>query len=218
MESLPTVDQAEVQLFTAAQTGEHGALRALWDRNRRYVAVVLLAHKPNESDVEDLLQEVAATMVTKIGTVRSADALLPWLRMVALNVARLAGRKLASRPSQSLDAMTGIGGELQATAVVGRSAGDPAETVRAGSDTDWILRLVSQLPDDYREPLMLRCLQDLSYRQIGEALGLPETTVETRIARGRRMFRELLNQAEKADKSRNARGSGGAAENGGSRI
>jgi RNA polymerase sigma-70 factor (ECF subfamily) len=51
--------------------------------------------------------------------------------------------------------------------------------------------LAARLPDGYREPLLLKCVRGLSYRQIGELMGLPETTVETRIARGRRMLREL---------------------------
>ena len=46
------------------------------------------------------------------------------------------------------------------------------------------------LPDGYREPLFLKAVQGLSYRNIAEILGLPETTVETRIARARRMLRD----------------------------
>ncbi len=54
------------------------------------------------------------------------------------------------------------------------------------------------LPPEYREPLLLRCVQSLTYQQIGEILDLPVTTVETRLARARRMLREevgeLLNE------------------------
>ncbi len=56
--------------------------------------------------------------------------------------------------------------------------------------------LASQLPDGYREPLLLKALHDLSYREIGEILDLPETTIETRIARGRRQLRELAAKRE----------------------
>lgn len=54
-----------------------------------------------------------------------------------------------------------------------------------------LLELAMELPEGYREPLLLKTLRDLSYRQIGELVGLPETTVETRIARARKMLREM---------------------------
>ncbi len=53
------------------------------------------------------------------------------------------------------------------------------------------MELSQQLAEGYREPLLLKAVQGLSYREIGRILGLPETTVETRIARARRQLREL---------------------------
>jgi RNA polymerase sigma-70 factor (ECF subfamily) len=50
------------------------------------------------------------------------------------------------------------------------------------------------LPPEYREPLLLRCLRGMSYRQIGEVLDLPVTTIETRLARARRMIRSELDE------------------------
>jgi DNA-directed RNA polymerase specialized sigma24 family protein len=60
------------------------------------------------------------------------------------------------------------------------------------------MALARTLPEGYREPLLMRCVRGMSYKQIGAVLDLPETTIETRIARGRRMLRELANQ--KADR------------------
>lgn len=212
-------------VFAAAQSGAQWALRALWDQHRRYVAVVLLAHKPNSVDVEDLLQEVAAALVSKIGTVREEAALLPWLRMVALNAARLAGRKIAARPVQSLDALHGSGGNTgddgQVRSVSGISPGrptrvgvggpgSPSEDCETKLDSGWMMAQVARLPDDYREPLLMRCIHDMSYRQIGEVMGLPETTVETRIARGRRMLRDLVSASEKQTESRRKLGQSAA--------
>jgi len=52
------------------------------------------------------------------------------------------------------------------------------------------MELSADLPDGYREPLLLKCVQDMSYKQIGAVMGLPDTTIETRIARARKMLRE----------------------------
>ena len=56
------------------------------------------------------------------------------------------------------------------------------------------LDVAGRLPDAYREVLVLRAVRGLSYKQIGEILGVPVTTVETRLARARRMVREEMEQ------------------------
>jgi RNA polymerase sigma-70 factor (ECF subfamily) len=50
------------------------------------------------------------------------------------------------------------------------------------------------LPPEYREPLLLRCVRALSYQQISEILELPVTTIETRLARARKMLREEVGE------------------------
>ena len=58
------------------------------------------------------------------------------------------------------------------------------------------MRQALSLPLAYREPLMLRCVRAMSYQQISDVLDLPVTTIETRLARARRMLREELGEAE----------------------
>jgi RNA polymerase sigma-70 factor (ECF subfamily) len=55
-----------------------------------------------------------------------------------------------------------------------------------------VLDAVASLPALYREPFVLKHLEGWSYRQIGEALGLPTDTVETRLVRARRRLRQKL--------------------------
>lgn len=166
---------------------ERERLRKLWDDNRRWVAAIILAYKPRWADLEDLLQEVATSVVAKSAELRDPGAIRPWLRQVAINAARLAGRKGKLRLTRPLDDSGEPGttappesGSLTAPAVLGRE-----------EETRRITELLSNLPDGYREPLLLKAVQGLSYRQIGHILGLPDTTVETRIARARKMLREL---------------------------
>ncbi len=172
------------ELVQAAQAGDRGALQQLWCRHRRWLAVILTAHAPRQIDVADLLQEVAVTMVTKLDTLENRAALKPWLRQVAINIARTAARR--SRPTL----------RLTDPAVEGAAAPAHADAQR-GETYQRILERMAELPLKYREPLLLRAIKDMSYEQIGEVLELPVTTVETRIARARRMLRELV--AEPAD-------------------
>ena len=78
--------------ITAAIRGESDAMRRLWQDHRRWVAAILLAHKPREVDLEDLLQDIAMTFVRTIGELRDESAFKPWLRTVSSNAARASGR------------------------------------------------------------------------------------------------------------------------------
>lgn len=178
----------------AASLGDPGAADAVWREHRRWVAGVLLAYKPRWADLEDLLQDVAATLVRKGHEVRDRGAIRPWLRTVAINAAHALARSAKSRPRSAV----GGEGDLGQESTPGLS-GDHREAPEALSDRERarrLMELAAKLPDGYREPLLLKAIQGLSYREIGRIVGLPETTVETRIARGRRMLRELAEQAE----------------------
>ncbi|MCW5764391.1 MAG: sigma-70 family RNA polymerase sigma factor [Phycisphaeraceae bacterium] len=171
-------------LVDAAIAGDAEALRALWHQHRRWVAAVILAHKPSSVDVDDLLQDVAATVVAKISTVSDAAAFVPWLRTVAINAARLAGRR---------HVISNNGLRLVRERIEHATGGVSEDTAEASARRDEaakLMRLALGLAEEYREPLLLRAVQGLSYREIASILDLPETTVETRIARARRMLRE----------------------------
>ena len=138
------------------------------------------------------------SFVKMVGKLRDEQMLRPWLRTVAVNAARAAGRDARRRRK-------GMTWKVGSSHVGGQIAGAPeedagGELVEAGTPDHLTAQseqarrvgeLAARLPDGYREPLILKCVRGLSYRQIGELMGLPETTIETRIARGRRMLREL---------------------------
>lgn len=171
---------------------EHERLRKIWEDNRRWVAAILLAYKPRWADLEDLLQEVASSVVAKSSELRDPGAIRPWLRQVAINAARLAGRKGKLRLTKSLEES----GPVEPGSVAPPESPTQAAPAVLGREEECrrLTEVLALLPDGYREPLYLKAVQGLSYRQIGHILGLPETTVETRIARARRMIRELSSQ------------------------
>lgn len=184
-------------LVEAAIAGDTAALESLWQTNRRWVAAVVMAHKPHRADLDDLLQDVAMTLMAKISQIQEPAAFHPWLRMVAMNVARLAGRKHAAAPrSTSLDAPSAGNDATLGERTPGRS-----QSLAVPEEARRLMDLALDLHEDYREPLLLRAINELSYQQIGAILGLPETTIETRIARGRRMLRERAQAAGIAGES-----------------
>lgn len=180
----------EHQLAGGAIAGDSRAVQSLWEAHRRWVAAILLAHKPRDAELDDLLQDVAMAMVRHIHTLSDATAVKPWLRTIAINTARSSGRR--RRVQQ--DAMPIV-------AASARRAADLAESGvadRAADEGRAALEAVQTLPPEYREPLLLRAVRGMSYRHIADVLDLPITTIETRIARARRMLRAELEQTEAA--------------------
>ncbi len=174
----------------AAVAGDARALEAVWGQHRRWVAAILLAHKPRWADVDDLLQEVAMSLVRKVGEIRDPSAIRPWLRTVAVNAARA-----AARPGKHRGQSAGTANDetVRPGVTTGLTADQtpPPERLADEQAGRRLMELSQQLAEGYREPLLLKAVQGLSYREIGRILGLPETTVETRIARARRQLREL---------------------------
>lgn len=175
---------AEELEHQSAIAGDDASIQALWRRHRRWVAAILLAHKPRWAELDDLLQEVALAVVRKVGEVRDPRAIRPWLRTVAINAAHAAAR---SGKRRSGDVALGED-EVQPEQRPGGPAVGRSAELEEGRR---LMELAADLPDGYREPLLLKAVHNLSYREIGEILGLPETTIETRIARGRRQLRDL---------------------------
>ena len=183
----------EGALVVRAARGDPGAQQALWVASRAWVAAVCLAHMPREADLEDLLQDVALAFVTRVHTVRDPGAFRGWLRMIAVNAAREAGRKRSRRRRLDADA-----GRSRAQALPTGDTDEPGDRAASWDGATGLMAKALELPEGYREPLLLRCVRGMSYRQIGLVMDLPETTVETRIARGRRMLRELASGGARA--------------------
>jgi RNA polymerase sigma-70 factor (ECF subfamily) len=172
---------ASAALTRAAIEGDREAISALWRENRRWIAAVLLAHKPAYAELEDLLQEVAMTLVTKVHTLRDEANIRAWLRIIAINVARAAARSGKLRQATSLEKLNGH-----------EPAVRPVQVEVADDGESRLTRAILQLPEDYREPLLMRAIKGMRSSQIGDILGITPATVDTRVARARAMLREKL--------------------------
>lgn len=182
-------NREDEQLVEQARRGDRVAQHRLWRDHRRWVAAIILAHRPRSVELEDLMQDVAVKLVDKIHTLRDARAFRPWLRQVAINICRGEARSAAPPLHFSPDARD-AGDTHPGRVAEPASTGTGHEPLEDSDAANHLLAQALGLPMAYREPLLLRCVRSMSYQQISEALGLPVTTIETRLARARRMLRE----------------------------
>jgi len=188
----------EHQLAGGAIAGNGEALQSLWQHHRRWVAAVLLAHKPRDAELDDLLQDVAMALVKNIHTLKDPASVKPWLRTIAVNTARSEGRrkKVADQAAPVLAESARRFADLRAS----------TEAQQAREEGRRALEAAQTLPPEYREPLLLRAVRGMSYRHIADVMDVPMTTVETRIARARRMLRQELDRTDAETETRAAHG------------
>lgn len=193
-----------------AISGDPQALRALWELNRRWIAAIVLAHKPRSAELEDLLQEVAVRIVRRVHEVRDPATLKPWMRAIAINTARTAGRRHETRTR--LVRTTGADPDIAPSPVDTGEPGLSTEGAMHAEESRRAMDAANRLPEEYREPLLLRCVRGMSYKQIADLMGVPVTTVETRLARARRMVREELERSGSGAGGAGGDGRGGGVE------
>ena len=172
--------------ISRAIDGDRKALEQLWLQHRGWLAAVVMAHMPKETELEDLMQEIAIAVVKAIHNLKDPQSVRPWLRSVAINTVKTAGRcaKIDRR------------NRLKIT-----EDARPIEIVNDDQNVknkiSLALALLHDLPEHYREPLLLKAVRGLGQQQIAQVLGVPVKTVETRLRRARKMLTEQM--ADSAD-------------------
>jgi RNA polymerase sigma-70 factor (ECF subfamily) len=145
------------------------------------------------SDADDAVQECYLRALRHFDTLRGAE-LKPWLFAILRNVCRV---EYGRRSRVSLYDVNAEPDEPADTLPLWREAPDTPETEMLRKlDGETIRGLVAALPEVFREVIVLRELDDLSYREIAGIVGAPVGTVMSRLARGRAMLREAWLRAE----------------------
>jgi len=137
------------------------------------------------ADAEDAVQECYLRALKHFDTYRG-PAMKPWLLAILRNVCRAEFARRASAPARTIDdspeaaEQTPLWHEEQQT---------PEAEILRERDASAIRRLVDALAEPFKETFVLREINNLSYREIADAVGAPVGTVMSRLARARAMLR-----------------------------
>ena len=182
-----TVDgEALHNLVAEAQRGNRPAADRLIREHDSWVRSVIYGTTGRVDLVDDIAQQVWIQVWQRLDSLNDPGRLRPWLYRIARHAAIDAGkarRRLSTRTG-SLGQATEIKDE--------RRSLSPLRTLIGGELQVTLAQAVESLPAIYREPFVLRHLEDWTYAQIGETLDMPVETVETRLVRARRLLREML--------------------------
>jgi RNA polymerase sigma-70 factor (ECF subfamily) len=148
----------------------------------------------NAADAEDAAQECYLRALRHFDSFRG-PAMKPWLLTILRNVCNAEfarrGKEVAASDFSGEEEKT-----TSATPLWQESPASPESALLREQDGATIQRLVAALPYPFREVIVLREINELSYQEIGQVTGVPIGTVMSRLARARAMLRAAWNAAE----------------------
>lgn len=145
----------------------------------------------DEAQAEDAVQEAYLRAFRYFGSFRGCDA-RPWLLGIVRNTCyTLLGREEASTSSAEFHEES-HGEDSVAVGAVLNFPINPETAAIESADRVRLQEGLRSLPAEYREALVLRELQDCSYKEIAAIAAIPIGTVMSRLARGRRLLQRAM--------------------------
>jgi RNA polymerase sigma-70 factor, ECF subfamily len=138
------------------------------------------------ADADDAVQECYLRALRYFDTFRGTE-IKPWLFAILRNVCR---GEFARRSRATLAMDDTTDDTEDAVPLWQEEQASPETEMLHQRDTEAIRRLVAELPDPFREAIVLREINDLSYSEIADVVGVPIGTVMSRLARARSMLRK----------------------------
>lgn len=178
---LSDADMADNPLAARAAAGDIAAFRVLLGRHYDRVFRVVYSVVGDQSDAEDITQEIWAALPGKLRNWRGDAKLTSWLHRIALNAAKDSLRRSASR------ARTTAGyAEMQTL------------TQGAAADTDirlsWLQTALGTLSEDLRATAALTLGEEMNFAEAAEVLGVAEGTIAWRMSEIRRRLKTLASK------------------------
>ena len=167
--TMPAAASDEDGTIRAAMDGDTAAFGELYVRYARMVHAILLARVPPR-DAEDLVQDVFMSAMRQLRGLRAAAAFKGWLGAIARN--RAIDYHREAREQVPLE--------------------DVPPSKQMGDDAFLVMAAIRELPEAYRETLIMRLVEGMTGPEIAERTGLTPESVRVNLCRGMKMLRERL--------------------------
>lgn len=175
----------EQQLIRDAQKGDRDALITLLREVETHVYRTAYYLLGNEQDAMDASQEALIRIYTKIQSYEEKAMFKTWVQRIVTNICIDKFRR--KKPTVSIDEHN----------MVFPTENNVEKHLVSSYISKDIQDAIDQLPEHHRAVVVLRYLQDFSYNEIAESLGLPLNTVKSYLFRARQHLQTLLQEYQK---------------------
>lgn len=177
--------ESDETLVTQSLQGNREAFGGIVRRYQALVASLAFSSTGSVAQSEDLAQETFLTAWRQLRALREPAKLRPWLCRIARNLTADALKKEGRSPLAAPEPLEA------AELAVARELSPPDHAITREEEAI-LWRALSQIPDLYREPLILFYREQQSVAGVAAALELTEDAVKQRLTRGRRMLQEQV--------------------------
>ncbi len=156
---------------------------------------LLLRMLGRRDEAEDMAQEVFVQVFKAVGTFRGDAKLSTWIYRIAVNLSKNRAKYLKRRKTEAQDEYEALAERSPMTEGGGVTSGDiarPDHLVEGFELERCVQECITLLDPDFREVLILRDVEDLTYEEVCEVTGLPEGTVKSRLHRARGVLKAAV--------------------------
>jgi RNA polymerase sigma-70 factor, ECF subfamily len=183
----------EASLVAQLRDGDPAAFETLV---RTYMPMMLRVARrflKAEDDARDAVQDAFVNAFRSIGKFESNARLSTWLHRIVVNASLMRLRTQRRHPEEDIEDYLPRFGEDGHMVQPAQSWTETAETIVQRTELAGIVRAkIDELPDPYREVLLLRDIEELSTEEAAQALGVTANAVKVRLHRARQALRTLL--------------------------
>lgn len=171
------VEPDDGALVVRCLTGDRDAFADLVHRHQTSVYRVCYRILGNHEDAEDAAQEALVRAYTKLESFEGRSSFKTWMLRLAVNVSLNERSKRKGPPP----------GEIHYSPLP-----TPEDELIRSENVDHLHKTLQLLPPNHRAAVVLRDLEELTYLEVAEALGVPEGTAKGWAHRGRMKLKELM--------------------------
>jgi RNA polymerase sigma-70 factor, ECF subfamily len=196
VEEAISVSSTDTALLARLKAGERAAFEEFVAAYQGLVYELSYRLLGDPEDARDATQETFLKVYRHVGSFRGESGLKTWLYRIAVNQASNQRRwwwRRRKKDTISLDLAGDEGRETLADRLAARGA-TPEQNALDREREHWMMTALESLKHDFRVAVVLRDVQELSYEEIADTLGISVGTVKSRIARGREELRKRLRE------------------------
>ena len=197
MLDMPPDDSTERRFVERLQRHDERAFNELVEAYSPRVYRLVARMLGRREDAEDMAQEVFVQVFKAIGQFRGDAKLGTWIYRVAINLCKNRSKYLSRRYEDKQDAFDAVADHQPLHEAKGVTSGQinrPDQMVEGMQMEAIMRRCIAELEPDFREALILRDVENLSYEEIIEITGVAEGTVKSRIHRARALLKQRVSE------------------------
>jgi RNA polymerase sigma factor (sigma-70 family) len=183
-----TAGPTDLVLVAAVRRGDDRAFEQLYSRYQRRISAYVFGMVKDHGRAEDITQEVFISALRRMRETDRTITFKPWIYEIAKNACIDQFRRSRRAEEVSMDAGEGLGQADHGRLVAGEPTPDAA--VDTKQQLDHLCGAFGGLSDSHHEILVLREFEGLSYREIGDRMGLSRPGVESTLFRARKRLTE----------------------------